>query len=78
MPQCRQTKMTNRGLSVGRYGRCALPLAPGRRLLVQTSAEAKTQLNRAVNTKSCSGPIMVRSSLSAGETEDLQPRSGNP
>lgn len=44
--------------SVWRCGRCALPLAPGRRLFVQTSVEAETELNRAVNTKSCSGPIM--------------------
>lgn len=49
----------------------ALPLAPGRRLLVQTSVEAGTELTRAANTKSSSGPIMVRSSPSAGETKDL-------
>lgn len=30
---------------------------------MQTSAEAETELSRAVNTKSRSGPIMVRSSL---------------
>lgn len=50
----------------------ALPLAPGRRVLVQTSVEAEMQFNTAAKTQSTNSPIICQSSLTTKEDPDLQ------
>lgn len=48
-----------------------LPLAPGRRMLVQTSVEAEMWLNTAANAQSTNSPIIVQSSLTTEEDPEL-------